>query len=35
MIIGISLIFRGVLFIAAGWMLRGAAPDTPVPISGA
>jgi uncharacterized membrane protein HdeD (DUF308 family) len=34
-LIGISLIFRGILFIAAGWMLRGAAPDAAVPISGA
>jgi uncharacterized membrane protein HdeD (DUF308 family) len=34
-IIGISLIFRGILFIAAGWVLRGASPETAVPISGA
>ncbi len=34
-IIGISLIFRGIMFIAAGVVLRGASPETPVPISGA
>ena len=34
-IIGITLIFRGIMFIAAGWVLRGADPDTPVAISGA
>jgi len=34
-IIGISLILRGGLFIAAGLMLRGASPGTPVATSGA
>jgi uncharacterized membrane protein HdeD (DUF308 family) len=33
-LIGIALIFRGTLFIATGWMLRGASPDTSLPIHG-
>lgn len=33
-IIGISLIIRGIMFIAAGWMLHGATPDRPVATRG-